>query len=288
MSDRPTIHPVLSWRSAICDSTLPATTRHVALTLSIYMNERGGSAYPGGTLLAKDTGLSLRTVRTALMLLEETGWLNVVTRGGALKGQRRTATVYQAAIPTTGEEVAPVQELHQCNQEQRPVQLTTTTGAAVAPQFAKKLEENLPIAPTTVDAVEVASLRAAILAACEMPEALVTPTAAGAIHKAVSELCLVGATAAQVPAAARRYRERFPTATMTPPALAKWWPQLVGGPAGPTPASSEATKFGTALGRSIADRVEAEVEIEAQFEDAFDRGEALNAWERTRRQMVPA
>ena len=45
---------LFTWRSAICESGLPPTARHVALTLSLHMNERGGSAFPGATLLATD------------------------------------------------------------------------------------------------------------------------------------------------------------------------------------------------------------------------------------------
>lgn len=90
--------PLLTWRSAICDSGLPPTTRHVALTLSLYMNERGSSAYPGAVQLSEDTGLSESTVREHLKRLVDDEWLTLVERGG-LKGHRRTANVYQAHQP---------------------------------------------------------------------------------------------------------------------------------------------------------------------------------------------
>ena len=90
--------PVLTWRKAITLSGLPPTTRLVALTVSLYMNEMGGSAFPGASRLVSDTGLSDRAVRGHLKLLVDTGWLALVERGG-LKGERKTANAYQAVIP---------------------------------------------------------------------------------------------------------------------------------------------------------------------------------------------
>ena len=111
--------PVFRWRRSICESALPATARHTALTLSLYMNESGGSAFPGGARLRDETGLSLRTVRTALATLEETGWLIVVRRGSSLPGKVRIATEYRAGFPLTGAGVPPVQEIHRCNSRHR-------------------------------------------------------------------------------------------------------------------------------------------------------------------------
>lgn len=89
---------VYTWRAALTDSDLPATTRHVALTLSIYMSEKGDSAFPGARRLANDTGLTERAVRKHLGLLVATGWLEVVQRGG-LRGEQRRANAYRAVVP---------------------------------------------------------------------------------------------------------------------------------------------------------------------------------------------
>ena len=277
-----TIKPVLTWRSAICDSDLPATARHVALTLSIYMNERGGSAFPGGGRLAADTGLSLRTVRTALSTLEEAGWLRVVTRGGSLPGRERKATVYEAAVPMTGatpalveETPAPVQEFHRCNSRHRPVQLTTPTGAGVAPQVSKKLPEN-SLAPADADA-GVESLRSAILEAAQLDPTQITRSAGAAIGKALRDLVGVGATTEQVPIAAEAFRRRFPTATLTPLALAKHWPALTGSPT-PVPALSDAARFGLSLAR-WATEDDASDEIADRYpSDPTSVSEAWNAY----------
>lgn len=93
-----TLKPLFTWRSAICDSGLSPTSRHVALALSLYMSERGDSAHPGATRLAHDTGLSERRVREHLGELVEGGWLVLVEAGG-LRGCRRRANSYEVHIP---------------------------------------------------------------------------------------------------------------------------------------------------------------------------------------------
>jgi hypothetical protein len=113
--------PLFVWRSAICESDLPAPARHVALTMALYMNERGGSCFPGGSRLTRDTGLSRRTVWTALGELEAQGWLIVVKRGSrTVKGGKLEANHYEARVPTSaGDALVPtsagdalVQEMH--------------------------------------------------------------------------------------------------------------------------------------------------------------------------------
>jgi hypothetical protein len=92
------LSPLFTWRSAVCESGLPPTTRHVALTLSLYMNERGGSAFPGASRLSHDTGLHEDSVRKHLLSLVHAGWLRQTHRGG-LKGAKRTANTYVATVP---------------------------------------------------------------------------------------------------------------------------------------------------------------------------------------------
>jgi len=93
-----TLKPLFSWRGAICASGLAPATRHVALTLSLHMNELGGSAWPGPTLLAQETGLHVSTVKEKLAELERAGWLHCVERGG-MKGAQRCPNRYEATFP---------------------------------------------------------------------------------------------------------------------------------------------------------------------------------------------
>ena len=96
---RPKILPLLTWRSAIADSDLTPTQRHVCLAISLYMNEKGGSAFPGSARLAHDTGLHIDTVKSALRSIVKSDWLRVVKKGGTPVGGVRFATVYAANLP---------------------------------------------------------------------------------------------------------------------------------------------------------------------------------------------
>jgi Helix-turn-helix domain len=110
---------LFAWQRALRDSGLPAATRLVGLVLSTYMNMQGGSAFPGASRLANDTGLCVRTVKKHLGRLVRTGWLVIVERGG-LKGEKRRANRYQATFPDgtshgsstrAGDAPVPVQEI---------------------------------------------------------------------------------------------------------------------------------------------------------------------------------
>jgi len=102
MSGERNFKPLFSWRSAICESDLAPTTRHVALTLSLHMNERGGSCFPSQGTLASETGLAVKTVAEHLKILNGSGWLakKVIRRGEG----RGTRVEYSATNPpqTTG------------------------------------------------------------------------------------------------------------------------------------------------------------------------------------------
>lgn len=92
--------PVISWRTALIDGISCSTCKLVALALSLYMNERGGSAFPSVRTLAADCSLSESTIREHLNgHLHAQGWLVLVKRGG-LKGEHRQANEWQASDPT--------------------------------------------------------------------------------------------------------------------------------------------------------------------------------------------
>jgi hypothetical protein len=93
------LSPLFTWRSAIVKSDLPSTQRHVALTLSLHMNEIGESCYPSLKTLANETDFHKETVKDAVDGLEGAGFL-VVDRRGPGRGK---TNIYSAAIPETFE-----------------------------------------------------------------------------------------------------------------------------------------------------------------------------------------
>lgn len=114
------LSPLFTWRGAIADSGLPATTRHVALTLSLHMNERGGSAFPSHATLARESGLSDRAVGEHLRKLRDEGWLSVVSCLGKVN-------TYSAIVPDDlGSTFLPTSEPHAATSEPHRVNPGTT------------------------------------------------------------------------------------------------------------------------------------------------------------------
>lgn len=95
-----------SWRTAVLKSGLPATTRHVLLTLACHMNDAGESCYPSIALLVEETGLSKQTVITHLDKAESEGWIAVEQHG--FRGQKWKRNEYKMAWPDNAEGGQPV------------------------------------------------------------------------------------------------------------------------------------------------------------------------------------
>lgn len=86
-----------TWRHAILKSNLPATTRHVLLTISCFMNDTGDGCYPTTKQLAEASGLSERAVCEHIGKATAAGWLVVTVHG--FKGQKWKNNQYEAAWP---------------------------------------------------------------------------------------------------------------------------------------------------------------------------------------------
>ncbi|MEO8101349.1 MAG: helix-turn-helix domain-containing protein [Betaproteobacteria bacterium] len=86
-----------SWRQRLLESSLPGTTRHVLLTLSMHVNDAGEPCYPTVRLLAKETGRSRKTVMEQLEIGETEGWIAVGKHG--FSGQKWATNEYVLAWP---------------------------------------------------------------------------------------------------------------------------------------------------------------------------------------------
>lgn len=106
------LSPLFSWRGMIAKSKLPPSAKLVAFTLSLHMNEAGGSCFPSVETLAAETSMARRTVFYAIKQLRVEGWL-ICHRRFSEVGQQRT-NVYEAVIPMGVQEMqGGVQEMHQ-------------------------------------------------------------------------------------------------------------------------------------------------------------------------------
>lgn len=99
------------WRHAMCAATeLPATTKHVLLTLSMFMNEFGESCFPPISDLVKYSSLDKKTVIKHLSIAREKGWVAVSQHG--FRGQKWKRNEYSARWPER-DLVAPSEPLEQ-------------------------------------------------------------------------------------------------------------------------------------------------------------------------------
>lgn len=120
------------WIRALRESELDPTARLVAFALSFHMDADGTQAYPGPTLLAAESGLSLRSVKAKLAELEASGWIECVERGRSTTATGRKANKYRASVPTRAGD-ARVQEVPGAGGSTTRA-ARSTTGAPGAPQ----------------------------------------------------------------------------------------------------------------------------------------------------------
>ncbi len=82
----------------MCESGLPSTTRHVILTLSLYIPELGQGVFPKVKELAAFCGLAEKVVRTHLKLAADRGWISRVERFNP-QTHAQISNGYQLALP---------------------------------------------------------------------------------------------------------------------------------------------------------------------------------------------
>lgn len=86
------------WERWVRRCILPSSTKLVALVMATYAARDGSRIFPGVTRLAATTGLSERTVRTALGNLRDVGLIERVYPGGR-RGAQNFTDVHRLAIP---------------------------------------------------------------------------------------------------------------------------------------------------------------------------------------------
>lgn len=101
-----------SWRHAVTRSGMAPTTRHVLLTLSVFMDGAGQSCFPSIEDLVEATGLSKRSILTHITAACDAGWLRRKLHG--FRGQKWKRLEYEPGWPGRdvegGEPAAPPSE----------------------------------------------------------------------------------------------------------------------------------------------------------------------------------
>jgi hypothetical protein len=239
------ISPLFTWRAALIeDPRLNASTRHVALTLSLYMSERGDSAFPSEATLAKDCARGKSTISAAITQLEECGWVHVKRAPGNAGGRGRT-NIYRAVVPKTvpstdvpengpeAETVLSEPETVLVTDETVPSQNSNGPEAGRLPRHdhANTTPDHVALAPRSrpVDPVFEALYAVWLGKPYVAGEAGLTAMARGSLNVAVADLKQAGATPEEI--------AQFPDAwvalwagnnkpTFTPAAAAKHYPAL--------------------------------------------------------------
>lgn len=131
----------MSWALSLPVQTLKdSSARHVLLCLANYAGSNGAGAFPSASTLAQDTGLSERTVRYKLDVLEESGLIqrgNQAIAAVHIDRHDRRPVVYDLQL-TRGANPAPrtnrgADDATGCNSQQNGVQPETERGAESAP-----------------------------------------------------------------------------------------------------------------------------------------------------------
>lgn len=86
-----------NWRRSVAESALPATTRHVLLTLSLHVSDAGEGAFPSLGTLVRQTGLTEATVKKHLREAIDAGWVQKEER--FTERGRQTSNRYYLTAP---------------------------------------------------------------------------------------------------------------------------------------------------------------------------------------------
>lgn len=210
-------------------SQASATDLLVLLALADIADD-DGECWPSIAHLASKCRVSSRTVQRCIRALEQIGEVVVIigagkasTPGGTRSNRYRIVAhipeaeggdILTGGVTRDGGGVSPV------------------SGGGVSPVSPEPSVRSIiepsslaPASPTPV-ARPRDELFDAVVEVCGIQPTELTPTARGGLNRAVADLRRVGADPQGIRERAAAYHRRYKSATLTPPALAKHWPQL--------------------------------------------------------------
>lgn len=230
-----------------------ATSKLVLLALADKANE-DGECWPGMGKVAEMAGISARQVSTHLGRLEDAGLL---TRSRSRRDDG-TMSCYRYHLN--------VQEKRTASGSAPPVEAdrhrqptTSGSGASSPPEVQRRNHrkpasaQEPPVNPQGTLAPDKPAPKRrtrdpifdAVVSECGIDPSELTKSARGAVNTAVKQLRDIGATAEEIHARARRHREQWPDATLTPTSLAKHYAQLGARRSRAGPAKSGPPVFGS-------------------------------------------
>lgn len=221
---RDRLSPLFTWRSAIAESDLSMAEKCVAYTLSLHMNERGGSCFPSLDTLHRESGASLATVKRALGTLEEKGFLARERSPGG-----KTSTRYTALIPSwlTVSQPRVSRRLAQGEPRERHGERSSSTASGSVPSgTSSHLGSASPTKERKKD-----EIFEALVEVCGWDLQSLTSSARGRVNRACSELRHLPQVpdADEIKAFAVFWLMHYPGADLTPQAVTGNWAAWKGG-----------------------------------------------------------
>ena len=230
---------IMSW---VWEQDIPTTKKMLLLAIADHSDDDGDNSWPSKHLLAKKVNVTEGQIRRLLRELETDGWIHTSLRSGGSNrvSPDRRPNLYQILL-TRGRMDAPSGNSVVMRSDERGRTGAPYGGAGVhergrtdAPQTISESSE--PSLATDEHTTHVGSeprvqkkdrLYHVVCDACLINKNTLTESAKAPIKKAVKELRYINATEDEVISAARKFRECFPNAMLTPSALAKHFPTLV-------------------------------------------------------------
>ena len=125
-------------RVAMLPDTVSCSERLLLHTLIMHRNAQTGECFPTFPTLAREMGVSLRTVKYAVSRLVAAGLLTV----GKRKTRDGDGNTYALNLPAEGAIIAPSTAGRGCKPRPQTVQSATADGAIIAPEQIKEQTKN--------------------------------------------------------------------------------------------------------------------------------------------------
>lgn len=207
----------------------------VLLALADIAND-DGECWPSIPHLAKKCRLDTRTTQRRIRSLEELGEVVVVvcggkssTRGGVRSNHYRIVVYIPAEDSDPGESPPPANRHRGTDATQTLAPVPPQTLAPVPPEPSVEPSREPSLLPVVAEATPARRrdpLFDAMVEALDIDTAELTPTARGALNKALADLRTIDVDPPDIAQRVAIYRRMYPNAAVTAAAIAKHWPLL--------------------------------------------------------------
>ena len=275
-------------------SKAKGTDRLVLIALADQANDQR-ECWPSVSSIGKKCLLTPRNVQKRIRSLEELGEVIVIygagtsSSKGGVRSNRYRIIVYMAdPDPVGADTISTPQTLSDAtpSESDDPVASDTQTLSDATPRTPSPATPEPKGEPSlNPQSLATDDLTVAVAKVCGLELDHLTSSARGALERAVKEIADAGGTVTQVGDRASHYHRKFPTATLTPPALAKHWPVLVD--AGTDSSVVNMTvpfpvHIGQTAALTITDRDQALEYVRDALFDEEDIAWAMKTWEARR------